>query len=213
MIHAFHGCELDEGLFQLRRGDEIVKLEPRAFDVLLYLLRHRDRVIEKDELLAQVWPNTAVTESVLPTSIAAIRRAVGEGRERGKVIQTVHGRGYRFVAAVEERPAAAQSRPPPPPASTFVGREPAMQRLRDGLASALAGRGATPGTPGSRWIRGTHGARPGRASSRRAMLLARSPGRRWRCPTRPLHAGYTGQRERYGAGHGPCFPSRIDSHP
>ncbi len=106
MIHAFRGCELDEELFQLRRRGRVVKLEPRAFDVLLYLLRNRDRVVEKNELLDAVWQGASVSESVLPSSVAAARRAVGDDR-RGAVIATIHGRGYRFVAQVEEIGAAA----------------------------------------------------------------------------------------------------------
>ena len=73
MIHAFRGCELDEKLFQLRRRGRVVKLEPKAFDLLAYLLRHRDRVVPKQELLRAVWPDVAVTESVLPSCVAAVR--------------------------------------------------------------------------------------------------------------------------------------------
>lgn len=132
MIHAFAGCELDEELFQLRRRGRPVKLEPKAFDLLLHLLRNRDRVVSKGELLQAVWPQAAVSESVLPSCVGAVRRAVGDDRARGRVIQTVHGRGYRFVAEVEERPVGA---------SPFVGREDAMRRLGEGLEAALAGRG------------------------------------------------------------------------
>jgi DNA-binding winged helix-turn-helix (wHTH) protein/tetratricopeptide (TPR) repeat protein len=146
MIHAFRGCELDEELFQLRRRGRVVKLEPRAFDLLLYLLRNRDRVVEKNELLDAVWHGASVSESVLPSSVAAARRAVGDDR-RGAVIATVHGRGYRFVAPVEEI-GAANAAPEPAAAATvpvlgspFVGRSAAMQSLRAGLEAALAGSG------------------------------------------------------------------------
>jgi DNA-binding winged helix-turn-helix (wHTH) protein len=144
MVHAFHGCELDEQLFQLRRRGRVVKLEPKAFDVLLHLLRHRERVVSKDELLRAVWPDAVVSESVLPSCIAAARRAVGDQRSRSKVIQTVHGRGYRFVAELREPPGEAAHPPPAAGAaagSPFVGREHAMERLRLGLDMALAGRG------------------------------------------------------------------------
>lgn len=145
MIHAFHGCELDEELFQLRRRGRVVKLEPKAFDVLVYLLRHRERVVSKDELLRAVWPDAAVSESVLPSCIGAARRAVGDQRTRSKVIQTVHGRGYRFVAELQEPPRAAEQAESESAAaaadSPFVGREHAMERLRLGLDMAFAGRG------------------------------------------------------------------------
>ena len=73
MIHAFRGCEFDEEPFQLRRRGRVVKLEPKAFDLLAYLLRHRDRVVPKQELLRAVWPDVAVTESVLPSCVGAVR--------------------------------------------------------------------------------------------------------------------------------------------
>jgi DNA-binding winged helix-turn-helix (wHTH) protein/tetratricopeptide (TPR) repeat protein len=141
MIHAFRGCELDEELFQLRRRGRVVKLEPKAFDLLAYLLRHRDRVVPKLELLRAVWADVVVTESVLPSCIGAVRRAVGDDRARARVIQTVHGRGYRFVAEVEERSGSGPAPGATPAASPFVGREHALDRLRGGLDAALAGRG------------------------------------------------------------------------
>jgi DNA-binding winged helix-turn-helix (wHTH) protein len=87
-----------------------VPLEPRVFDVLLHLLRHRDRVVSKGELLRTLWPGEAASDSVLPRCIAHARRAFGDDRAGQRVIQTVHGRGYRFVAEVEER--AGESAPP-----------------------------------------------------------------------------------------------------
>ena len=139
MIHAFGDCELDEALFQLRRRGKVVKIEPKVFNVLAYLLRHRDRVVSKDELLDALWPGQSVSESVLPKCVASLRGAVGDAAHR-KVIQTIHGRGYRFVAALRTGGAA----PPAvaePGQSPFVGREAAMQRLRVGLDASCSGRG------------------------------------------------------------------------
>jgi predicted ATPase/DNA-binding winged helix-turn-helix (wHTH) protein len=148
MVHAFADCELDEQLFQLRRGSRVVAIEPKVFDVLSYLLRHRDRVVTKEELLDAIWGGQAVSESVLPKCINVARRAVGDGRTRQQIIQTVHGRGYRFIATVTQRdPAIAAAVPLPPPIpeprsrSPFVGRGQIMERLRDGMAAASAGRG------------------------------------------------------------------------
>ena len=101
MIHAFGDFELDDGLFELRREGRVVKLPPKTFDLLLYLVRHRDRVVSKSELLDRLWSGEHVTEAVLPTNVSAARAALGDSRERPGMIQTVHGRGYRFVAAVE----------------------------------------------------------------------------------------------------------------
>ena len=110
MIHAFGAFELDDGLFELRREGRVVKLPPKTFDLLLYLVRHRDRVVSKAELLDRLWEGEHVTEAVLPTNVSAARAALGDARARSGMIQTVHGRGYRFVASVEERLPASGDR-------------------------------------------------------------------------------------------------------
>jgi len=100
MIHRFAGCELDEERRELRRRGRAVKLEPKVFDVLAYLLRHPERVVTKAELLDVVWAGLAVSESVLPKCVAAARRAIGDTSTRPTVIRTVHGHGYRVIAEV-----------------------------------------------------------------------------------------------------------------
>ena len=80
MIHAFADCEVDEARFELCRRGAVVKVEPKTFDVLAYLVKCADRVVSKDELLDAVWPGQAVSESVLPKCVAAARRAVGDTR-------------------------------------------------------------------------------------------------------------------------------------
>lgn len=144
MIHLFADCELDETRYELRRRGAVIRIEPKIFDVLAYLVRSADRVVSKDELLDAVWPGQAVSESVLPKCVAAARRAVGDARARPAVIQTVHGRGYRFVAAVQTRAGAGPVREAggaAPFAAPFVGHAHAMERLRAALESTLAGRG------------------------------------------------------------------------
>ncbi len=122
-------------------------MEPKVFDVLLHLLRHRERVLSKDELLDALWPGEAVSESVLPRCVAAARRAVGDDRARQAVLRTAHGRGYRFVAELSERGAAVAPHAAPQPLAPasaeaqLFGRETLLERLRDALASAAAGRG------------------------------------------------------------------------
>ena len=74
-------------------------MEPQAFDVLVYLVRHRDRVVSKDELMDQVWGGRFVSETAVTSRIKQTRRAVGDDGESQRVIRTLHGRGYRFVAA------------------------------------------------------------------------------------------------------------------
>src|SRR5262245_20656867 len=144
MIFAFSDFELDESLYQLRRRGEVVRLEPKVFDVLAYLVRQRDRVVPKDELLARLWPGEFVSETVLPRCITAARKAVGDDPAGQKVIQTVHGRGYRFVAALADdarRAQAGDGAAAERPGEIFVGREQAMAELRGALDDACSGRG------------------------------------------------------------------------
>ena len=71
------GLELDTLLFELRRGGQRVPLEPQAFDVLVYLVSHRDRVVPKDELMDAVWGGRFVTETAVTSRIKQVRRALG----------------------------------------------------------------------------------------------------------------------------------------
>jgi TolB-like protein/DNA-binding winged helix-turn-helix (wHTH) protein/Flp pilus assembly protein TadD len=102
MLYHFYGFELDDRLYQLRRASKPIKLEPKVFDVLAYLLHHRDRIVSKDELLDKLWPGQVVSETALTRCIAAARKAVRDDGIKQKVIETQHGRGYRFIAAVTE---------------------------------------------------------------------------------------------------------------
>ncbi|HEU4430771.1 MAG TPA: AAA family ATPase, partial [Myxococcota bacterium] len=144
VIHAFEDCELDLRLYQLRRRGRPVKLEPKVFDVLAHLIAHRDRVVTKLELLDALWPGETVSDSVLPRAIAAARRAVGDDRGSARVLATVHGRGYRFVAALRAGTGEAEAHSPvedaPAFASPFVGRESILAKLEAALAFASAGR-------------------------------------------------------------------------
>jgi DNA-binding winged helix-turn-helix (wHTH) protein/tetratricopeptide (TPR) repeat protein len=141
-IIRFAGFELDAQLFQLRRGAEVQKLEPKVFDLLAYLVRHRDRVVAKEELLEQLWPGEHVSESVLPTNVRTLRRVLGDERGDPRFIQTVYGRGYRFVAPIDaDEPASATPRPELEPPHPFVGREDELAKLREAWAAAVTGRG------------------------------------------------------------------------
>ncbi len=102
MIYRIGDFELDPDLFQLRRGTRLVKLEPKVFDVLRYLVERRDRVVTKDELLERVWSGTVVEEGGLARNISILRKALGEKPDQHTYIVTVPGKGYRFVADVRE---------------------------------------------------------------------------------------------------------------
>jgi TolB-like protein len=98
----------------LLRDGRPVALRPKAFDTLLVLVRNSGHLVEKDELMRQVWPETAVEEANLTQNIFTLRRILGESEEKSKYIETVPRRGYRFVAAVREvaEPVSTLTAPP-----------------------------------------------------------------------------------------------------
>lgn len=100
-MYRFAGRELDPQGRELRHLGEAVHLEPQAFDLLVYLVRQRDRVVSNSELLNAVWGHEFLSDSVLTTRVKEVRRAVGDdGRTQG-VVRNFRSRGYRFVADVE----------------------------------------------------------------------------------------------------------------
>ena len=117
MTLAFGPYRVDLQRQELRQGDTVVHVEPQVFDLLVHLMRHRDRVVGKDELFDTIWQGRIVSEAALSSRINAARKAVGDDGERQEVIRTVHKRGFRFVAAVEEAPeeAAPETEAPPAP--------------------------------------------------------------------------------------------------
>ncbi len=114
MIFSFADCEIDVERRELRRGGSAVHVEPQVFDVLVHLVKHRDRVVAKDELLQTVWHGRIVSEDTLTSRISAARRAIGDSGKRQSRLQTVARRGFRFCGDVQEHAAApgpAEDRP------------------------------------------------------------------------------------------------------
>jgi TolB-like protein len=120
--YRFENCVLDTDRRELRRGTRLVPVEPQVFDVLAYLIRNRERVVSKDDLLASVWRGRIVSESALGTRINAARSAVGDSGEAQRLIRTLPRKGIRFVAAVQEENLGAR----------------AQDSLRDSSKAALA---------------------------------------------------------------------------
>lgn len=110
-MYRFADCQLDPRRFELRRAGTPVHLEPQVFALLAHLIEHRDRVVAKTELLDTVWGGRFVSESALTSRIKLLRKAVGDDGTRQRVVATVHGVGYRFVADVTADP-PADSRTP-----------------------------------------------------------------------------------------------------
>jgi DNA-binding winged helix-turn-helix (wHTH) protein len=120
--YAFEGMELDIAAFELRRGATSIPMEPQVFDVHCYLVQHRDRVVPKEELMDQLWGGRFVSETAVTSRIKQARRALGDDGQAQRLIKTLHGRGYRFVAPTRE----GEDGSSPPTASGQL--EPALSR-------------------------------------------------------------------------------------
>jgi DNA-binding winged helix-turn-helix (wHTH) protein len=101
MVYRFGDCLLDPQQHRLQRAGQPVRLRSKAFQLLLYLLEHRDRTVLKPELYAQVWPQSFISEATLESTLRAVRQAIGDSGRTQQLIQTVYGYGYRFIGAVE----------------------------------------------------------------------------------------------------------------
>ncbi|MGH8070816.1 MAG: AAA family ATPase [Candidatus Entotheonellia bacterium] len=132
MRYVFGDYSLDTQRYELRRAGELIPLGPQAFNVLAYLVAQRDRVVSRDELFARLWPGQFVTDDALGRCIRAARRALEDRPEAPRYIVTSRGRGYRFIAPVQEQPHGSsedgrlttvpgQSNPPPPSAAASEG--------------------------------------------------------------------------------------------
>ena len=106
MIYRFVDCALDTNLYTLQRGGQEFRLRLKVFRMCLYLIEHRDRVVSREELCTQVWPGQFVSQTTLEGVIRLVRQAVGDSGRTQRIIQTLHGHGYRFVAPVDESPLA-----------------------------------------------------------------------------------------------------------
>src|SRR5712692_7448810 len=101
--YDFGPFRLDCRTRELWRGDEVVALTPKAFDLLRVLVTSGDRVVEKNELMKLVWPDSFVGEDSLTQNIATLRKALGDVPDRPQYIATVPRYGYRFIAPVSDQ--------------------------------------------------------------------------------------------------------------
>ena len=106
MIYVFEGYSLDPDRRELRRGSEVVDLEPQVFDLLHYLIDNRERVVGKDDIITAIWNGRTVSESALTSRLTAVRHAIGDTGREQRLIRTFSRRGHRFVGRVCEGPAA-----------------------------------------------------------------------------------------------------------
>jgi len=108
--YEFGPFRLDTGQKLLLRAGEVVPLTPKAIDTLLALVNRRGEVVEKEDLMRQVWPDTIVEEGGLAKNISLLRKALGDDADESQYIETIPKRGYRFVAVV--RPVGEPKKPP-----------------------------------------------------------------------------------------------------
>ena len=102
MIYQFADCSLDVERQELRRGAELVDVEPQVLDLLQYLIRNRERVVSKDDLIEHVWHGRIVSESTLTSRITAVRQAIGDSGDQQRLIRTVARKGIRFVGEIRD---------------------------------------------------------------------------------------------------------------
>src|SRR5471032_814569 len=100
---SFGDCEIDLERRELWRAKRAVHVEPQVFDLLVYLVQNRDRVVSKDDIIASVWGGRIVSESTLTSRINAARTAVGDNGRNQQLIRTMPRKGLRFVGAVQEQ--------------------------------------------------------------------------------------------------------------
>lgn len=112
MVFEFGEFELDTDQVELRDAGRAVPLEPKSFDLLVFLVQNHDRVLSRDEVFDQIWPDVFVTDASLSTAIAQIRRALRDDGTAQRYIKTVRGRGFRFVAPVKRKPATSSPAEP-----------------------------------------------------------------------------------------------------
>ena len=102
MLYLFENFAFDTGRRELRRGAAVVPMAPQVFDLLEYLIRNRDRVVSKDDLIAAVWNGRVVSDAALTTRLNAARSTVSDSGEEQRLIKTLPRKGFRFVGVVRE---------------------------------------------------------------------------------------------------------------
>ncbi len=120
-------------------NDERILLTPKAFGVLRYLVEHAGRLVTHAELLDAVWPNTHIQPQATKKLVLDLRSALGDRAKKPLFIETLHRRGYRFIAAVSEGTGAKAALPSASAPGKLVGRERELSELRDCLGKALSG--------------------------------------------------------------------------
>jgi DNA-binding winged helix-turn-helix (wHTH) protein/pimeloyl-ACP methyl ester carboxylesterase len=137
MRFRFGGCAMDVERRELLRAGAAVPIEPQVFDLIVFLIRQRHRVVSRDDLIAEVWQRRIVSESTLATRINAARKAIGDDGHAQALIRTIARKGVRFVGDVTEMPETAASSQTPAQDIRFC-------RTGDGVTLPVASVGSGP---------------------------------------------------------------------
>lgn len=146
VVYRFGSFVLDPGRRELRRDGDLVPLEPQVFDLLEFLIRARDHVVSRDDLLDAVWHGRVVSEATLSSRVNAARAAIGDTGVQQRLIRTLPRKGVRFVGAVEE--VVSRTAPGPPTAApkgpsiavlpfTNMSGDPEQDYFADGMAEEI----------------------------------------------------------------------------
>jgi TolB-like protein len=119
LLYRFDEFVMDTDRRELRRGEALVAVEPQVFDLLQFLIRSRDRVVSRDDMLAVVWHGRIVSEATLSSRVNSARTAIGDNGEEQRLIRTLPRKGFRFVGAVREE----AELPSPPPAEAAAPKD------------------------------------------------------------------------------------------
>jgi pimeloyl-ACP methyl ester carboxylesterase/DNA-binding winged helix-turn-helix (wHTH) protein len=149
----FDSYTLDTNRRELRRDGKLVVVEPQVFDLLLYLVQNRERVVSKDDLIASVWGGRIVSDSTLDSRINAVRKALGDSGKAQRLVRTISRKGFRFVGEVTSEEKSVESDAPAPAAAARARQDVRFCTASDGvrIAYALAGQGA-PLVKAANWL-------------------------------------------------------------
>jgi TolB-like protein/Tfp pilus assembly protein PilF len=111
LLYLFEDYRLDTDRRELYRATSLLSVEPKVFDLLVYVIRNRERVVSKDDLVAAIWSGRIVSESALTTCINAARNAIGDSGETQRLIRTLPRKGIRFIGIVREEAKSAAMAP------------------------------------------------------------------------------------------------------
>jgi len=148
LLLRFDAYAIDTKTRELRRGSELVPVEPQVFDLLVFLIEQRDRVVSKDDLVANVWHGRIVSDSTLTSRINAARKALGDSGEQQNLIRTIARKGFRFIGTLREhdtqpkrmpRPAGAASERPAIAVLPFsnMSGDPEQEYFSDGISEDI----------------------------------------------------------------------------